>query len=69
MKLKVKEHPGLVRDSRSKAIINIDNDSRQEYQNKRLLQEKIQRLSSDVESLKGSIKNIEEMLLTALKRN
>lgn len=69
MKLKVKEHPGLVRDSRSKAIINIDNDSRQEYQNKRLLQEKIQSLSSDVESLKGSIKNIEEMLLTALKRN
>lgn len=69
MKLKVKEHPGLVRDSRSKAIINIDNDSRQEYQNKRLLQEKIQSLSSDVESLKGSIKNIEEMLLTVLKRN
>ena len=69
MKLKVKEHPGLVRDSRSKAIINIDNDSRQEYQNKRLLQEKMQCLSNDVESLKGSIKNIEEMLLTALKRN
>lgn len=68
MKLKVQGHPSLVRDSVSKAIINIDESSLNEHRNKKHLQGKVLTLEKDVEEVKNSIDEIKLMLTELLKR-
>ena len=64
MKLRVREHPGLVRDSRSKAIINIDEKSFNEYQSKKNMQDKVSNLEEEVKNIKNSLEEIKAILLS-----
>ena len=68
MHLKVKDHPGLVRDSKSKAIINVDKDAYNEYQNKKLMQKKVINISEEIDDLKQSVNDIKTLLTQILQR-
>lgn len=68
MYLKVKDHPGLVRDSKSKAIINVDSDAYKEYQNKKLLQNKVINITDEINELKQSMDEIKGLLSQILQR-
>lgn len=68
MKLKVKDHPGLVRDSSSKAILNVDLDAHKEYQNKKAVQNKMINMSEEINELKQSMTDIKSMLTQILQR-
>lgn len=67
-KLKVENHPGLVRDSKSKAIINIDEDSYKDYQNKKLMQTKLINITGEINDLKQSVNDIKQLLSEILQR-
>ncbi len=69
MKLKVEDHPNLVRDSKSKAIINIDETSYNKYKSEKLLQSKVINMSEEINDLKESVKEIKNLLSQILQRN
>ena len=52
----VEEHPSLMRDKRSKALINTDIASLNEYKNKK-------RMIEDVNILKNDVQEIKHLLL------
>lgn len=56
--LKVKDNRNLVRDSHTKAIININEDGLREYQDKRRMYEKLMK----VDELETEIKEIKNLL-------
>lgn len=68
-KVKVKDRPDLVRDSFSKAIINVDRNGFAQYKaQKRLLKEKDLKIAS----LENTVKEIKEQqaeILALLKSN
>lgn len=64
MKLKVHDHPGLYRDSSSKAIINNDESSYNEYKSKKILQSKLIQMSNDIEYLKKTVEEL-KLLVTS----
>lgn len=66
--LKVKDYPGLVRDSRSKAIINIDSEALKEHQNKKIVHSKMINITEEIDDLKESVNEI-KYLLTQLITN
>lgn len=65
-KLKVRNHPSLVRDSFSKAIINTDKQQYTNAINQKILSQKTQEMSEkieqDVDQLKTEMKEIKTML-------
>ena len=65
-RLKVRNHPGLVRDSHSKAIINTDKQQYTNAVNQKILSKKTQEMSDkleqDVDQLKAEMKEIKSML-------
>ena len=66
--LKVKDNPGLVRDSKSKAIINVGSAAYNEYQNKKLLQSKVINMNEEIDELKQSVDEIKQLLTQIVKR-
>ena len=62
MKLKVEGHPDLVRDSRSKAIINTNRNAMIEHAEKRQVKVSIQSLSDEINEIREDFKEIKEML-------
>lgn len=62
MKLKVQGHPDLVRDSRSKAIINTNRNAMIEHAEKRQVKVSIQSLSDEINEIREDFKEIKEML-------
>lgn len=68
MHIKVEDHPGLVRDSKSKAIINIDNNAYKEYQSKKVLQNKVINITEEINDLKHSVNEIKTLLSQILQR-
>lgn len=62
MKLKVEGHPDLVRDSRSKAIINVNRGAMIEHAEKRQVKVSIQSLSDEINEIREDFKEIKEML-------
>ena len=58
MLFKVKDHPGLVWDSRTKAIINIDERSRNDHKEKVDVQKKLHALESDMQEIKELLKQL-----------
>ena len=68
MKLKVEGHPGLVRDSHSKAIIMQDTDSFKAYQAEKGFRETLARSSStaqeEINNLREEMSEIKELLLS-----
>ena len=57
--LKVRDHPTLYRDPNSKAILVVDQTSRQNYINQRTL---AQRTASSTESLEKEMSNMKQEL-------
>lgn len=64
--IKVKDHPNLYRDPKTKAIMVIDPKGRYNYQNQKAILQKTSEstvsLKLEVDELKGEIKEIKEML-------
>lgn len=63
--IKVKDHPNLVRDKRSNAIINIDDDGYNKYKKER---EKILKEKEEYENMKSDIADIKKLLQTLLEK-
>lgn len=68
MKLKVEDHPNLVRDSKSKAIINIDEASFNKYKSEKQLQKKVINMSEEINDLKSSVEEIKSLLTQISQR-
>lgn len=62
MKMIVKDHPNLVRDSLSKAIISEDQSSYEAYVKERKLRASMSDVIADVDGLKKDITEIKSML-------
>jgi K+/H+ antiporter YhaU regulatory subunit KhtT len=66
MKLKVEGHPGLVRDSHSKAIIMQDSDSFKAYQAEKHFRENMSQVNSttreEINNLREEMHEIKELL-------
>lgn len=65
--LKVKDHPGLVRNSFSKAIINIDKDAYSEYKAKKQMHQRVASLESDVQDIKSALFEIKDLIIQSRK--
>lgn len=66
--IKVKDHPGLVRDSQSKAILNTNDIALAKYREERDKQLRIQRAIEDVDGLKQDVDEIKAMLKKLLEK-
>ena len=73
--IKVKDHPNLIRDSNSNAILNTDHNALNKYREEReyLLKVKAtvddtQRLKQDMAETKKDINDIKQMLLQLMEK-
>ena len=62
MQLKVENYPDLIRDSKSKAIINVNRNAMVEHMSKQQMKESIQNLNQEMVSLKNDFKEIKTLL-------
>lgn len=69
MKIPVKDHPGLVRDAKSKAIINVDKNSYLEYKSRKNVNSKVINMTEDINNLKQSVDEIKLLLNKLIERN
>ena len=60
--MKVRNHPDLIRQVESKAILNVDNRSLNKYREERERQMKIAEVVKENSSLKAEIAEIKSML-------
>lgn len=71
--LKVKDHPGLVRDPVSKAIVSIDQQARNNYINQKIIAENsassISDVKDEVTELKNEIQELKNMLAALLTKD
>jgi ABC-type antimicrobial peptide transport system permease subunit len=68
MRLKVRNFPNLERDSKSKAIINVDTESYNEYLNKKRMNDRVLNMSEEIEDIKSSVNEIKNLLSQILQR-
>jgi ABC-type antimicrobial peptide transport system permease subunit len=68
MRLKVRNFPNLERDSKSKAIINVDTESYNEYLNKKRMNSRVLNMSEEIEDIKSSVNEIKNLLSQILQR-
>lgn len=66
MKLKVRDNPGLVRDSRTKAIISEDRDAYNAYMQERNFRSQVQKVQGEVGQLKTELGEIKSLLVKIL---
>ena len=66
--IKVKDHPNLVRDPKSKAIINMDSAGYNERKQKILVNEKMINMNNEINNLKQSVDDIKSLLQQLIKR-
>jgi len=59
---KVKDHPHLVKDLDSKAVLNTNYAALVEYRKKKQMQEEVQSLKSDVQDIKNTLNTILSLL-------
>jgi HAMP domain-containing protein len=59
---KVKDHPHLVKDMESKAILNTNYAALLEYRKKKQMEEEVQSLKGDVQEMKDSLNKILSLL-------
>ena len=62
MKLKVEGYPDLVRDPKSKAIINVNRTAMVDHVEKKNTKVSIQSLTEEIESIKNDFKEIKSLL-------
>ena len=56
MQLKVENYPDLIRDSKSKAIINVNRSAMVEHMSKQEMKENIQHINVELDTLKKDFK-------------
>jgi len=61
-RVKVKDHDNLRRDSRSRAIINVDKQEYVAYLKKQQKAERLEHVESKVYDMQNDIKDIKQML-------
>jgi len=66
--IKVKDHPGLVRDKQSTAILNTSKDDLAKYREERDQKMKLQQAVQDVAELKNDMAEIKDLLQQLLKK-
>ena len=59
---KVKDHPHLVKDMNSKAVLNTNYAALLEYKRKKLMEEEVQSLRGDVQDMKDTLNKILSLL-------
>lgn len=62
MDYKVEGHPDLVRDSNSKAIININRSAMMEHKYKKDMKTTVQNLSEEMATIKDEFREIKSLL-------
>jgi len=71
--LKVRDHPTLYRDPNSKAILVVDQVSRQNYINQRTLAQKsansTESLEKEMSSMKQELSELKDMLRTLISQS
>jgi len=65
---KVKDYDKLVRDMKSKAILNTDRNALQEYKKKMENIKKFSEIENDVSSLKQDMADIKEIMYKILEK-
>jgi len=60
--VKVKDHPHLVKDLDSKAVLNTNYAALVDYRKKKQMQEEVQSLKSDVQDIKNTLNIILSLL-------
>ena len=66
--IKVKDHPNLVRDSQSNAILNVDNIALNKYKQERDRLLKLNRVVEEHEQIKNDISDIKSMLIELMEK-
>jgi len=66
--LKVKDYPDLVRDTKSKAILNTDVHSLNKYKEEREFKIKLHKIVEENQQMKSEISEIKNLLLKVLER-
>tara|TARA_R110002012_G_scaffold256549_1_gene436746 strand:+ start:287 stop:493 length:207 start_codon:yes stop_codon:yes gene_type:complete len=66
--IKVKNYPNLVRDPKSKAIINMDLGGYNERKQKILVNDKMINMNNEINNLKQSVDDIKNLLQQLIKR-
>jgi len=66
--IKVKDYPNLVRDPKSKAIINMDSSGYNERKQKILANDKMINMNNEINNLKQSVDDIKILLQQLIKR-
>jgi len=59
---KVKDHPHLVKDMNSKAVLNTNYAALLEYKRKKQMEEEVQSLRGDVQDMKDTLNKILSLL-------
>lgn len=62
MKAKVQDHPDLIRDMRSKAILNVNQNALQEHISKQKMKENIHKVQEEVNLIKNDLSEIKKLL-------
>lgn len=60
--LKVENYPDLVRDPKSKAIINVNRAAMQEHMTKQQMKDSIRHINEELDSLKNDFREIKSLL-------
>jgi len=66
--IKVKDFPHLVRDPKSKAIVNIDKNAYYEYNQKNLVKDNMARMDNEINTIKQSVNEIKDLLTKLVEK-
>ncbi len=62
------EHPGLVRDTTSTAVINTNKEAYDNYKMAREEKLRVQKLAGEVNNLQNDVREIKQLLLQLIKQ-
>jgi|TARA_A100001011_G_scaffold274211_1_gene283616 hypothetical protein len=66
--LKVKDYPNLIRDPKSKGVINTDRRSFDDYKNRKNLNYKVLDMDNEINNIKNDISEIKNLILQMAKK-
>jgi len=66
--IKVKNYPNLVRDPKSKAIVNVNQSAYNDHLQKKLVKEKMTSMDNEINSIKQSVNEIKELLINMAEK-
>lgn len=67
--IKVKDHPDLVRDANTNAILNVDNRALHKYKEEREEKRRLLNVMKENENLRNEVDEIKQMLRTLTEKN